>query len=217
ISIPPTRLAIADTAALSRTSRRAMSLMPSAASAASPFSSTSVAKTLAPSRAKAIADARPMPAAAAVTKARLPFRRSDMVFLPSDFWCHTRALTRVSIFFSKAMDRRIKSGDDRSLVIISGHPDFACDVVVARGEFHTGAGGLLADGRAVDFLPWRLARRIGEAAFGLQFGMASLHLLVGDQNVRGSLIEVDTHAVAGFEDRKAAIGGSFRRGVEDRG
>ena len=43
-------------------------------------SSMSVANTVAPSRAKAMAQARPMPAAAAVTKARLPFRRSDMFF-----------------------------------------------------------------------------------------------------------------------------------------
>jgi hypothetical protein len=39
----------------------------------------SVAMTVAPSRANAMAQARPMPAAAAVTTARLPFRRSDIV------------------------------------------------------------------------------------------------------------------------------------------
>jgi hypothetical protein len=40
----------------------------------------SVAITVAPSRANAIAHARPMPAAAAVTTARFPFSRSDMFF-----------------------------------------------------------------------------------------------------------------------------------------
>ena len=65
---------------LSRASSFATSATPSPLSAAKPFSSRSVANTLAPSRAKAIAEARPMPAAAAVTKARLPLRRLDMHF-----------------------------------------------------------------------------------------------------------------------------------------
>ncbi len=48
MSTLPTRLAIAATAALSRTSSRATSDTPSLASSASPFSSMSVAKTVAP-------------------------------------------------------------------------------------------------------------------------------------------------------------------------
>ena len=56
----------------------------------------------------------------------------------------------------------------RSLVIIPGHTDPARDVVVARGELHAGAGGLLADGRAIELLPRRLVGRVGEAAFGFQ-------------------------------------------------
>jgi hypothetical protein len=45
-----------------------------------------VAITVAPSRANAIAHARPMPAAAAVTTARFPFNRSDMFFF--SFFLH---------------------------------------------------------------------------------------------------------------------------------
>jgi hypothetical protein len=45
----------------------------------------SVANTVAPSRAKATAQARPIPTAAAVTKARLPFRRSD-IFSSENGW-----------------------------------------------------------------------------------------------------------------------------------
>src|ERR1700722_14490465 len=82
MSILPTRAAIADTAELSRTSSFAVSAAPSFANSARPFSSTSVANTVAPSRANAMAQARPIPAAPAVTNARLPFRRSDMCFLP---------------------------------------------------------------------------------------------------------------------------------------
>src|ERR1700733_10366288 len=52
-----------------------------------------------------------------------------------------------------------------ALMIIPGDAEFAGDIVVARGKLHAGAGGLLADGRAIDFLPRRLVCRIGEAAF----------------------------------------------------
>src|SRR6266700_656325 len=69
---------MAATAAVSRTSSRAVSDPPSLARDARAFSSMSVANTLAPSRANASAQARPIPAAAAVTNARLPFRRSDI-------------------------------------------------------------------------------------------------------------------------------------------
>src|SRR5690242_2953601 len=102
-------------------------------------------------------------------------------------------------------------------VIIPGHADLAGDVVVAGGELHAGAGGLLADGVAIDFLPRRLVRREAEAALRLQLGMARLHLIVRDQDIGAALVEVDAHLVAGPEDRKPAIGGGFRRGVEDRG
>src|SRR5579883_1004332 len=102
------------------------------------------------------------------------------------------------------------------LMIIPGHADLAGDVVVARCEFHAGAGGVLADGRTIDLLPWRLARRIRESALRLQLGVTSLHFLFRNQNVRCSLAKVDTHPIAGFEDCKAAIGRSLRRGVENR-
>src|SRR5271169_4915732 len=101
-------------------------------------------------------------------------------------------------------------------MIIPRHTDLAGDVVVARGKLYAGAGGPLADGRAIEFLPRRLARRIGEAAPGLELGVALLPLLIRDQVVRGPLVEVDADLVAGLEDRKPPIGGGFRCGVEDR-
>src|SRR4051812_36440212 len=74
----PTLLAIATTAALSRTSSGSASAMPLPESSESPFASMSVAMTWAPSRANANADALPIPAAAAVTNARLPFNLSGI-------------------------------------------------------------------------------------------------------------------------------------------
>src|ERR1700760_2827019 len=103
-----------------------------------------------------------------------------------------------------------------ALVIVSRHADLAGDVVVARRELHAGAGGLLADGGAVELLPRRLVGREGEATFGLELGMALLDLGVADQDVGAALVEVDADLVAGLEDRKAAVGRSLRRGVEDR-
>jgi hypothetical protein len=81
MSTVPTRLAMASTAALSRTSSFATSDTPSCFKSASFSSSMSVANTSAPSRAKATAQARPIPIAPAVTNARLPFRRLDIYFL----------------------------------------------------------------------------------------------------------------------------------------
>src|SRR5215472_1824216 len=106
MSVLPTRLAMASTAAVSRASSLATSAMPSLFSEAMPFSSMSVANTLAPSRANASAQARPMPAAAAVTKARLPLRRSDMGV--SLF----RSPSTILVSFKKDVDARHKAGHD---------------------------------------------------------------------------------------------------------
>ena len=59
---------------------------------------------------------------------------------------------------------RFARNDGDDLMIIPRDADRAGDVLIARGEFHAGAGGLLADGRAIEFLPRRLVRRIFEAA-----------------------------------------------------
>jgi hypothetical protein len=80
MSTLPTRLAKALTSAVLRTSSLATSAMPSLVRPAMPASLMSVAMTVAPSRANAMAHARPMPAAAAVTTARFPLRRSAMLF-----------------------------------------------------------------------------------------------------------------------------------------
>src|ERR1700730_2230186 len=102
-------------------------------------------------------------------------------------------------------------------MIIPRHADLAGDVVIARRQFHASAGGLLADGRAVELLPWRLMGGIGEAALGLELGAAFLQLFLRNQDVGAALVEVDADLVAGLQDRKAPVGGGFPRGVEDRG
>src|ERR1700692_843736 len=101
-------------------------------------------------------------------------------------------------------------------MIMPRRADAAGDVVIAGGEFHAGAGGLLADGGAIEFLPRRLVGRVGEATLGFQFGAPPLQLLVRYQDVGAALVEVDANLVAGLQDRKSAVGGSFRRGIEDR-
>src|ERR1700683_3453371 len=101
-------------------------------------------------------------------------------------------------------------------MIIPRHADLAGDVVIAGGELHAGAGGLLADGRAIQLLPRRLVGWVGEAAFGLEVRAALLQLVVRDQDVGAALVQVDANLVAGLEDRKPAIGRGLRRGVEDR-
>ena len=82
-------------------------------------------------------------------------------------------------------------------MIIPRHADRAGNVLIARGEFHAGAGGLLADGRAIELLPWRLVGRVGEAALVLQLGAALLQFVARDQDVGVALVEVDADLVAG--------------------
>src|SRR6185369_1416197 len=126
--------AVAITAAVSRTSSRATSDTPSLVSGARPFSSISVAKTVAPSRANAMAHARPIPAAPAVTNARLPLRRSPIhISLDFNFGsreCAPRWLTQTA----RAL---------RPLMIVTRDADPAGNVVIASGELHAGAGGVL--------------------------------------------------------------------------
>src|SRR5215470_14338089 len=229
MSVLPTRLAKASTSAVLRTSSRAVSAMPSVASVARPFSSTSVAITVAPSRANAMAQARPMPAAAAVTTARLPFRRSE-IQVSSKFVdiviSSLRGAKRRSNPASLSRRRKLDCFASLAMtvvaavaflsVIIPRHADLAGDIVVARGELHAGAGGLLADGVAIDLLPGRLVRREAEAALRLQLDVTLLHLVIGDEDIGAALVEVDADLVAGAQDCKATVGGSFRRGVEDR-
>src|SRR5258706_8120086 len=65
-----------------------------------------------------------------------------------------------------------------TLMIIPCHADAAGDVVITGCELHAGAGGLLADSRAIEFLPRRLVGRIGEAAARLEFGAPPLQLFL---------------------------------------
>src|SRR4051794_40550449 len=102
------------------------------------------------------------------------------------------------------------------LMIIPGNADGACDVVIAGCELHAGAGGLLADGRAIELLPWRLVGRVFEAAIRLELGVPLLELLIGKQDVGAAFVKVDANLVAGLKNGEAAIGRGFRRGVQDR-
>src|SRR3954469_9497591 len=86
-----------------------------------------------------------------------------------------------------------------SSMIIPRHADGAGDVVIAGGEFEAGAGGLLADVAAIQFLPWRLVLRIGETAHRLQVGKALLQLLRRNQDGGVALVEIDADAVAGLQ------------------
>src|SRR3712207_8083825 len=51
----------------------------------------------------------------------------------------------------------------------------------------------------------------------LQSGASVGELLVGQQDVRRTGVEVDAHPVTGAQQREPAARGSFRRGVQDRG
>ena len=90
-------------------------------------------------------------------------------------------------------------------MIIPRHADGARDVLIARGDLHAGAGGLLADGGAIEFLPRRLVGRVGEAALVLQLGATLLQFIARDQDVGVARVEVDANLVAGLQDRQPAV------------
>src|ERR1700730_17074286 len=88
----------------------------------------------------------------------------------------------------------------RLLMIVPRNADGPCDVVIAGCELHAGAGGLLADGRAIELLPRRLVGRVFEAAIGLELGVPLLELLVGNQDIGAALVQVDANLVAGLQN-----------------
>ena len=62
-------------------------------------------------------------------------------------------------------------------MIIPRHADRAGNILIARCKLHAGAGGLLADGRAIELLPRRLVGRVGEAALVLELGATLLQFI----------------------------------------
>src|SRR3954449_9669764 len=110
-----------------------------------------------------------------------PESRSDMRLLDSGF--------------ARARLRSPRNDGGCCSMIIPRDPDGAGDVVIAGGEFEAGAGGLLADIAAIEFLPGRLVFRIGEAAHRFQVGKAPLQLFIRNQDIGVALVEVDADTV----------------------
>ena len=102
-------------------------------------------------------------------------------------------------------------------VIVARQP-LVCAIRWYFGAFQDRAVAELADQRALDLLPGRLDGGIGIAArrFERARGAAASSSSL-DQHVGRALAQVDAHAVAGLQQRQAAAGRRFGRGVEDRG
>ena len=114
------------------------------------------------------------------------------------------------------MDCRVKPGNDDRLMIVARDADGARDIAIAGRKFETRAGGLLADGVAIKFLPRCLVFRIGKTALGHEIGVAFLEFVRRDQNVGFALFEIDADLVASLKYRTPAVRGRFRRSVENR-
>src|SRR5262245_37291598 len=99
---------------------------------------------------------------------------------------------------------------------IAWHAALLRDALVLDRGFEHHAFGELIDEVTLDFLPRRLAVRIGVAAALLQCRAPLGELRSRDQDIGGALVQIDAHAVAGLEEREAAAGGRFRCRVEDR-
>src|SRR5262249_36416724 len=125
---------------------------------------TSVAITFAPSAMKASAIARPMPWPAAVTSASLFFSRSVM---PSP--CHSgrRASgdpeSRNTFIVRFRIPGSRFARNDMNLMIVTRDTVLG-DALIFHGRLQHHAVRQLVDHGALNFLPWRLARRVPEAA-----------------------------------------------------
>jgi hypothetical protein len=101
-------------------------------------------------------------------------------------------------------------------MIVPRHPEGLGDAMVLHRRLKHHAVGELIDHGALDLLPWRLARRKLETALVLQ-GKATLRqFLLRDQNVGCARVKIDADAVAGSQQREAAVGGRFSRSVRFR-
>src|ERR1700722_12101642 len=89
------------------------------------------------------------------------------------------------------------------------------DTLILDGGLQHHALIELIDNVALDFLPRRLARRIGIAVL-LILGAAIVELLLRDQDIGRALVQIDAHAIARAQQRKAAADRGLWRGVKDR-
>src|SRR5215468_10077524 len=109
------------------------------------------------------------------------------------------------------------SAYQHALVTIAWHAALLRDALVFDRRLEHHAFGELIDEVALDFLPRRLAVRIGVAATLLQRRAPLGELRGRDQDIGGALVQIDAYAVAGLKEREAAASGGFRGRVEDRG
>src|SRR5262249_14249621 len=100
-------------------------------------------------------------------------------------------------------------------MVVPRHALLRDTLILDGGREHHAVGELL-DHAALDLLPGRLARRDMEAALLDEGVTAAAEVLGRDQDVGAAFGEVDTDAVAGLQERKAAAGRRLGRGVEDR-
>ena len=77
--------------------------------------------------------------------------------------------------------------------------EFLRDALIFYRRLEHHAAGELIDHGALDFLPRRLARRTMVAAVLLERGATLRQFRRRDQHIGGAFIEIDAHAVAGFQ------------------
>src|SRR3984893_13850835 len=103
-----------------------------------------------------------------------------------------------------------------SSVIVARHAGGLGEALVFHRRLEHHAVGELVHHGALNLLPWCLAGRELEAAFVLQGPPPLRQLSVRNQDIGSALVEVDTDAVAGAQQRKPTVRGRLGRGIEDR-
>src|SRR5690242_21787275 len=90
------------------------------------------------------------------------------------------------------------------------------DLLIFHGRLQHHAMRKVVDQLTLDLLPGRWMSWIFVATMPLQIGTAPIVLFLRNQNIGGALVEIDAHAITGFQDRQPTAGRGFRRGIEDR-
>ena len=150
-STGPSRFASASMAAVSRASSFTHSATPASFRPAIAASLRSLAITLAPSRAKAMAVARPMPAPEAVQKASLPLSRSVILASSREEPCWRGQYGGAAHLATSYAAVRGANIADGALPVPDAYASAGAGVRLARG----GGGSALEDGRGLASLTVR--------------------------------------------------------------
>src|SRR5579862_6993308 len=143
-------------------------------------------------------------------------RRFSAVEGRAAFMGNSRAALAVGRTGYLATDAGVATGPEKAPTsVIVALEELLRDALIFDRRLQNHAAAKLIHHGALDFLPRCLARRIMVAAAFLQSRSALRQFGRRNQDVGGSLVEIDAHVIAGLQQRKPAARCRFGRCIED--